>query len=118
MLHQRFLQLQRRCRNFLKATTMSLPGDRIQVSQTNGESLMAMPNGRSGDSLRWLVERSKNFGALQAALDWIQEKRTSVERAPFGDNRKCKKLVLTAHCSFSIQYANIINSQIIILGSI
>lgn len=67
--------------------------DRIQASRTNGESLMAMPNGSRGNkSLNWLVERSKHFGALQGALDWIQEKKYNVENAPFGENRKCKPL--------------------------
>ncbi|VUZ50166.1 unnamed protein product, partial [Hymenolepis diminuta] len=86
-LHQRLLGLQRRCRNFLKATSMSQSLDRIQVSRTNGQSLIAKPDGHSYN-LKWLVQRSKNFGALQAALDWISEKKITVENAPFGDNRK------------------------------
>lgn len=68
---------------------MSQSLDRIQASRTNAQSLIAKPDGHSYN-LKWLVQRSKNFGALQAALDWISEKKSTVENAPFGDNRKCK----------------------------
>ena len=51
---------------------------------------MAVPGAGSNSSLRWLAERSKHFGVLQSALDWIQDKSENVANAPFGDNRKCE----------------------------
>ncbi|EUB55207.1 Plectin-1 [Echinococcus granulosus] len=87
-LHQRLLELQRRCRNFLKVTSMNQSGDRIQALRANGDSWMAIPDGRSSNSLRWLAKQSKHFGALQTAQDWMQERKEAIENAPFGDNRK------------------------------
>ncbi|KAL5108280.1 hypothetical protein TcWFU_010429 [Taenia crassiceps] len=87
-LHQCLLELQRRCRNFLKVTTLSQSGDRIKTSRANGDARTAVLGGRSSNSLRWLVKQSKHFGALQAALDWIQERKETIANAPFGDNRK------------------------------
>ncbi len=63
---------------------------RIQPVRTNGDVLLTAPDGRPTSDFRRLVERNQNFGALQSALDWIQERRTAIEHAPFGDNRKCK----------------------------
>ncbi|VDM35927.1 unnamed protein product [Hydatigera taeniaeformis] len=93
-LHQRLLELQRRCRNFLKVTSLSQSEDRIQTLRANGGSWTAAPGGRSSSSLRWLVKQSKHFGVLQAALDWIQERNETIANAPFGDNRKCKHKAL------------------------
>ncbi|CDS39395.1 Spectrin alpha actinin [Echinococcus multilocularis] len=87
-LHQRLLELQRRCRNFLKVTSMNQSGDRIQALQANGDSWMAVPAGRSSNSLRWLAKQNKHFGALQAAQDWMQERKEAIKNASFGDNRK------------------------------
>eukprot|EP00108_Taenia_solium_P001365 TsM_001023200 transcript=TsM_001023200 gene=TsM_001023200 len=87
-LHQCLLELQRRYRNFLKVTSLSQSGDRILASRANGDARTAVPGGRSSNSLRWLVKQSKQFGALQAALDWIKERKETIANAPFGDNRK------------------------------
>ena len=69
---------------------MSQPCNLIQPSRANGNDVMAATGARNRSSLRWLIERSKKFGILQSALDWIQERSETVENAPFGDNRKCR----------------------------
>lgn len=93
-MHQCLLELQRRCRNFLKVTALSQSGDRIQASRANGDAWTPITGGCSSNSLRWLVKQSKHFGTLQAALDWIQERKETIANAPFGDNRKCKHKAL------------------------
>lgn len=92
MLHQRYLELQRRYRNTLKVLSLSQMngeiGVRVQPSQTSAaDTRLGAPDGKPTSDFRHLVERNQNFGAMQSALSWIKDRHSTVDHAPFGDNR-------------------------------